>query len=439
MRNRTDSRPSLSGKDDSHTEVTDGESSATPDPGIRERTDPQPASADADTQQEKVTFFKSPFKVSYYSLLYLKKHLRAAAGYVVQYPRTLAYSVALGGIYTGLHFVNGPHARAFHMIDAWIGWYSYWTVLGVLSSIGLGAGLHTFVLFLGPHIARVTLTAHECTSMAFPVRGPSAFQCADTAIAAGPAPFAAIVRKVILESLCWGAGTAIGELPPYFIARAASAAGKGGASEYQRLRRRAASGGALSLKDRALLSIYSLLRRFGFAGILVFAAIPNPLFDLAGITCGHFRIPFWTFFGATFIGKSTIKATIQTTVVITAFSKEMIATVLSFLNHVSPRAHDLAERVLRKQVAAFGNGTHAPSADGFDDSAAAPSLLGSAWNACVSVMLIYFAISTLETFAQSYIAEVKTWGQQQLARVGGGLQRAGSIDGDPRRDPKAAG
>ncbi|KAJ2297531.1 hypothetical protein IWW55_003719, partial [Coemansia sp. RSA 2706] len=45
------------------------------------------------------------------------------------------------------------------------------------------------------------------------------------------------------------------------------------------------------------------------------------------------------------------------------------------------------------------------------------SLLGLAWNACVSIMLIYFVVTTLEAFAQSYLAEVKSWGQHQLARV----------------------
>jgi len=35
------------------------------------------------------------------------------------------------------------------------------------------------------------------------------------------------------------------------------------------------------------------------------------LFDLAGITCGHFGIPFATFFGATAIGKSIIKVHLQ--------------------------------------------------------------------------------------------------------------------------------
>jgi len=41
--------------------------------------------------------------------------------------------------------------------------------------------------------------------------------------------------------------------------------------------------------------------------VLICASIPNPLFDLAGITCGHFGIPFLVFFGATAIGKSIIK------------------------------------------------------------------------------------------------------------------------------------
>ena len=39
--------------------------------------------------------------------------------------------------------------------------------------------------------------------------------------------------------------------------------------------------------------------------------VPNPLFDLAGITCGHFLVPFWTFFGATLIGKAVFKMLLQ--------------------------------------------------------------------------------------------------------------------------------
>lgn len=39
--------------------------------------------------------------------------------------------------------------------------------------------------------------------------------------------------------------------------------------------------------------------------------VPNPLFDLAGIMCGQFGIPFWKFFMATLLGKAIIKTHIQ--------------------------------------------------------------------------------------------------------------------------------
>ncbi len=68
-------------------------------------------------------------------------------------------------------------------------WCLWWVGLGVLSSVGLGTGLHTFLLYLvspvktgclgtidqiwsfllqGPHIAAVTMAAYECGSTDFP-------------------------------------------------------------------------------------------------------------------------------------------------------------------------------------------------------------------------------------------------------------------------------
>ncbi|KAJ2144286.1 hypothetical protein IW137_002321 [Coemansia sp. RSA 1287] len=339
---------------------------------------PRDAQQSARGVAEQVKFFKTPLKVSYYSWLYVQSQLRAAGAYAMEYPRTLLYSAVVGMLYTAMHFIRGPHTRVISSLDGTISWYSYWVVLGILSSIGLGAGLHTFVLFLGPHIARVTLTAHECQSVVFAVRGSGAFEC----IQAGGAGFSDILQKVILESLCWGAGTAIGELPPYFIARAAA---RGSNLEPTR---------GESLKDRTLLFVHTLLRRFGFLGILLFAAIPNPLFDLAGITCGHFQIPFWTFFGATLLGKSVIKSTVQTIVVITAFSKETVDGVLLVLQRVSPMVHKVAQRVLSKSM----------EFEHTDES-----VLGSVWNMCVTLMLVYFVVSTLEAFAQSYVSDVKRW------------------------------
>ena len=52
--------------------------------------------------------------------------------------------------------------------------------------------------------------------------------------------------------------------------------------------------------------------------------IPNPLFDLAGICCGHFLVPFKTFFLATFIGKAIFKVLIQSTFILILFNEKTV-------------------------------------------------------------------------------------------------------------------
>ena len=82
---------------------------------------------------------------------------------------------------------------------------------------------------------------------------------------------------------------------------------------------------------RGKLFMHDLVQRVGFFGILAAASIPNPLFDLAGITCGHFLVPFWTFFGATLIGKAVIKMHIQKVFIIFLFSKHHVAWLLEII------------------------------------------------------------------------------------------------------------
>lgn len=98
-------------------------------------------------------------------------------------------------------------------------------MLGIASSIGLGTGLHTFVLYLGPHIAKVTLAANECNY--FPVYNPNRWSFKDFLPCTTPADpnhpnnsFWTILFQVQLEAFLWGLGTAIGELPPYYMAKA---------------------------------------------------------------------------------------------------------------------------------------------------------------------------------------------------------------------------
>ncbi|MBA0710515.1 hypothetical protein Golax_009796, partial [Gossypium laxum] len=113
----------------------------------------------------------------------------------------------------------------------------WWIALGVASSIGLGSGLHTFVLYLGPHIALFTIKAMQCGRIDLksapydtiqlkrvpswldkPCRefGPPLFSSSH----GSRVPISSILPQVQIEAILWGLGTALGELPPYFISRA---------------------------------------------------------------------------------------------------------------------------------------------------------------------------------------------------------------------------
>ena len=53
----------------------------------------------------------------------------------------------------------GQHTEELEKVELWF-WYTIWWVgLGILSSIGLGTGMHSGLLFLFPHMLKVTLSS----------------------------------------------------------------------------------------------------------------------------------------------------------------------------------------------------------------------------------------------------------------------------------------
>ncbi|XP_032727791.1 vacuole membrane protein 1 isoform X1 [Lontra canadensis] len=235
------------------------------------------------------------------------------------------------------YYVEGAHQQYVQRIEKQFLLYAYWIGLGILSSVGLGTGLHTFLLYLGPHIASVTLAAYECNSVNFPEPPyPDQIICPDEEGIEGTISLWSIISKVRIEACMWGIGTAIGELPPYFMARAARLSGaEPDDEEYQEFEEMLEHAEtAQDFASRAKLAVQNLVQKVGFFGILACASIPNPLFDLAGITCGHFLVPFWTFFGATLIGKAIIKMHIQKIFVIITFSKHIVEQMVAFIGAV---------------------------------------------------------------------------------------------------------
>ncbi|RZB40723.1 vacuole membrane protein 1 [Asbolus verrucosus] len=297
----------------------------------------------------------------------------------------------------------GPHQNLVQGIYRKLLWCLYWIGLGILSSVGLGTGLHTFILYLGPHIAAVTLAAYECESLNFPEPPyPDEIICPE---GRNPSTVSilSIMSKVRLEAMCWGAGTALGELPPYFMAKAARLSGLDPDDEdddlkqFEELKRKQSSKGELTLIERGKIFVEELVQRVGFLGILACASIPNPLFDLAGITCGHFLVPFWTFFGATLIGKAIIKMHIQKLFVIIAFNETLIVTALQWLKHVP-----LVGEKLQVPFKAFLDGQKSKLHKGGGKVPESGNVLGSIFEKFVVAMILYFVVSIVNSFAQSY-------------------------------------
>lgn len=350
-------------------------------------------------------------------------------------------SVSIGVL---LLTVNGPHEKHVDELVHYLRFGLWWVGLGVASSIGLGSGLHTFVLYLGPHIAIFTIKATQCGRVDLKTapydtiqlnRAPSWIDksCSEFGSPLFPllidserfrTPLLSILPQVQLEAILWGIGTAIGELPPYFLSRAARLSG-------ERLKELEELDSSV-IEGRGYLSVWLMhLKRWtvsksqhlNFFTILVLASVPNPLFDLAGMMCGQLSVPFWKFFIATLIGKAIIKTHIQTIFIILVCNNQLlewvenefililehIPVLSGILPHVMDKLHNAKER--------FNQQHNMPplssKANKWDLS------FGTIWNTFVWLMLIGFLCKIITSTAQSFLEEKQKEKIEALIAEGG--------------------
>jgi len=348
-----------------------------------------------------LVLWRNPITVFHYSACELVLSLLEGAQALLKYKASLAITCVAIMLLVTAHHLPGGHQGGLLELERYLVWCGWWVGLGVLSSVGLGTGLHTFLLYLGPHIAAVTMAAYECGSTDFPSPPyPSQILCPTMGEGevAMEMTIWAILAKVRVEAFCWGAGTAIGELPPYFMARAARLSGSEpgeDTEEFLELQEKLKNPEKMTRFERAKYSVQQLVEKVGFFGILACASIPNPLFDLAGITCGHFLIPFWTFFGATLIGKAIIKMHIQKIFVIFAFNQHLLETSISVLVQI-PVLGPKLEAPVRSLLAKQKEKLHSGASD------QGGSIISSIFEKFVLLMVTYFVVSILNSLAQSY-------------------------------------
>lgn len=311
---------------------------------------------------ETLVLHRRPFSTLYYFSLMLKEYgvlsCRALGAHVlfrfVAIPLLLSYTVAM--------YVPGNHHDLLDRFNMTLEFVSWWLGLGILSSVGLGTGMHSGLLFLFPHIFFVVQGAERCGHVAFDTWHHIWFQSFSTECDAAPSlmmgarttsvTFSAIFFKVFWPVFLWGTGTAMGEIPPYALSRAAAIAGASDpdfdammGTDTTDTDTSTTSSRPLNPLDRMKRWMIHLLQQYGFWGVFAMSAWPNMAFDLCGICCGHFLMPFWTFFTAVWAGKALVKANAQACFFITIFTDRYITKVTQGLDVYTPSGWQLSGQV----------------------------------------------------------------------------------------------
>lgn len=179
-------------------------------------------------RRESLTLFKRPFEtiqlffqgavaLVFYTIKYLASH--SLVLYVLL-PTAILWFI--------LDCIPGPYTDIINRIEFGVEFAVWWLGLGILSSIGLGSGLQSGVLFLFPHIIKVSLAAQTCKTLDFDSYSdmwfrspPGLFTCPPLTAESTPVTLMGTWQKIVLVCFLQSAGTAIGEIPPYWMTRAA--------------------------------------------------------------------------------------------------------------------------------------------------------------------------------------------------------------------------
>jgi membrane protein YqaA with SNARE-associated domain len=243
--------------------------------------------------------------------------------------------------------------------------------------------------------------------------------------------FLRVWAKIILPCFLQSAGTAIGEIPPYWMARSARIA----AMEAEHLHLFSDEDSNALPEELEATSNYSIvnylkeqmilfLHKYGFYGVLLMASYPNLAFDLCGVCCGHFLMPFFTFFIATFLGKAVVRNSYQSFFYVFLCSEEYLERIIRVIQQLLPDSWDLDNAIrdiLEQGRESFQRKMHESQQQGslegqqnteaFQGEQQQPhphqqsvlsEQLMTLWQLTMTIILTTFFLSCLAEFAQCY-------------------------------------
>lgn len=212
-------------------------------------------------------------------------------------------------------FSNRPELAPFRHV---ISWYAHWIHLGVGNTLGLVN--NTWASHLAPFIVRVTTSAHICKTTNFVKTNLSGIVCPKGSPQT-PVNFFTILAKVFPEAAAWSIGGSLAELVPFILATAF-------------VKSLEISKGNLS--NQILAHLTKSRTNFALNSVYVLAAIPNPIIDAFGLFCGLMSVPTSLFIKSLLIGRVLIRSLFQASIVVLAFSKEILEPVVGLVRQLSP-------------------------------------------------------------------------------------------------------
>ena len=348
--------------------------------------------------------------------------------------------------------MDGPHSTTLRELTLDLEFVVWWFGLGVLSSIGLGTGLHSGVLFLFPHILKVCRSAEACGQAGFDARGNSwfnmsgeeLFDCGVSTTVGDRSnaipTFLEVWTASLPAAIVWGAGTAAGEIPPYWISYLAAVAGK---ENEELLELEAEETKAMNAYQKKVhdwkIFMLEFMKKHGFWGLVAMSAWPNAAFDLCGICCGTFLMPFWHFLGATTLGKALIKAPSQAAVFTTLFATSSRTKLVRLVSAPFPEKWNVGaflDAGVADALREMEKGGRSParrrgSRSGTSAAASAAGVpLSVVWGWLITAVVVYFAGSCVEQTARAKQADLD---KKEVARVHGGRRSARRSFGTPSK------
>ena len=191
------------------------------------------------------------------------------------------------------YIITSYYIEKIYQLNLFVIYSLYWIIIGILSTIGFGFGLQTGLLFLSPYLInnfnQLNSTSDSVSDGVTNNLLICYIQCLDTVV-------------------LWGIGTALGELPPFLLAKHYNENNENNGNNENNETTKLIN----KYKNNIIFkNLTNYLKKYRFLSIVLFSSWPNITFDMCGLMCGYYNFKLHQFLIPTLIGKSLIKAPIQ--------------------------------------------------------------------------------------------------------------------------------